>query len=214
MPQLRRSAGPTSVLNADEQIVLDAYFARTPDSDYALSPACDRLGVPEEVNEFTRCQAAAAQVLVRDLQHLLPQRASFVSGRLIKGRTVRKRNTDASSPAPAQHLFTINWGDSPAFSWPDAYHLIYASTHKRFVVVSSQSNSDHWGCTDQAIDHFGEGMDNRASSQKIICKAWAWMHENFCQAPWDYVEKGGLFRDSEIERWKRRVWAKSEYRTW
>jgi hypothetical protein len=78
-------AGDVLLLPADQHLVIDAYFAGETDQRTELSLACDRLGVPADVN-CSPLAAAAGQILIQGVQEGLPQWSTYPCRRACRVR--------------------------------------------------------------------------------------------------------------------------------
>ncbi len=203
-------AGEVFLLPADQHRVIDAYFAGETDQSTELSLACDRLGVPADVN-CSRLAAGAGQILIQGIQEELPQwSTSKADGRIVFGRKLRDCSKRARLALAPVYLFTINWADSgPGFSWPETYTLVYVPWHERFVVIASQDGDDVWGCSDQAIGHFSRKERRLVGARKIISNHWRAMSDDG-QSPWAYLFNTGLVDTETAERWRKQVWPRGE----
>ena len=203
-------AGDVLLLPADQHLVMDAYFAGETDQRTELSLACDRLGVPPDVN-CSRLAAAAGQILIQGVQEELPQwSTTHADGRIVFGRKLRDCSKRARLALAPVRLFTINWADSgPGFSWPETYTLVYVPWHERFVVIASQDGGDVWGCSDQAIGHFPRKERRLVGVRTTISNHWRAQSDDG-QSPWAYLFDTGLVDTETAERWRKQVWPRGE----
>jgi hypothetical protein len=208
----KSNAGPESLqLHLDEKLVLDACFNGSDGESPAVLEACDRLEVPQNV-ECTRLAAAVGQVLLHAVQARLPQWSVTDSDQILYARRYRRRAGGKVLAFVAQHLFTINWADSgPGFSWPEAYHLVFVPGYKRWVVTASQDSDEAWGCTDQAIGHFGGGGERLARAGAVIRAYWHRRRSENESLPWSNLFDEGLVSKETAEKWRKRVWTRAEH---
>jgi hypothetical protein len=208
----KSNAGPQSLqLHPDEKLVLDAYFNGGDGESPEVLRACDGLQVPQNV-ECTRLAAAVGQVLLHAVQARLPQWSVTDGDRIVYARRYRRRAGGQALAFVPQNLFEINWADSgPGFSWPEAYHLVFVPGYMRWVVTASQDSDDAWGCTDQAIGHFGGGGERLARAGAVIRAYWQRRRSENESLPWSNLFDEGLVSKETAEKWRKRVWTRAEH---
>jgi hypothetical protein len=160
----------TRSLLATDNLVLDAYFGR-PVAAKALESAYRRFDIGgDDEGTYTRLQAAVAAVLLRSVQHELPQWAAGGGGEVILSRTISRRKPGGFKP---KHLFTLNWADTaPGFSWPMAYYATRVPKHEAVVVTASSDGPDTYGFADFAIGHFPAGQELLVGAKQVIVADW------------------------------------------
>jgi hypothetical protein len=98
-------------------------------------------------------------------------------------------------------LFTIDWAQTIAGSWPESYYITMIPGFDKFIVTASRDCEDAFGCTDHTI-----GWGNMVESEFLIAKRliqeyWRYQHVEFFQERWSCVFEEGIIDEATLEMW-------------